>query len=87
VVGREASGIAAGAASLGDRVTLVPDREAAVAVLLKELRPGDAVLVKASRGVALEWVVERIATMGVSPEGSSTDTGTGGRSAAGEEVR
>jgi UDP-N-acetylmuramoyl-tripeptide--D-alanyl-D-alanine ligase len=87
VVGREASGIAAGAASLGDRVTLVPDREAAVAVLLKELRPGDAVLVKASRGVALEWVVERIEKMGVSQKGSSTETGTGGRSAPGEEVR
>lgn len=69
VVGREASGIAAGAAKLGDRVTVVPDREAALAALRRELRPGDAVLVKASRSVALEWLVERIEKMEVSLSG------------------
>jgi UDP-N-acetylmuramoyl-tripeptide--D-alanyl-D-alanine ligase len=57
VIGHGAAGIAAGAAGLGDRVVLVPDREAALAVLEKRLRAGDAVLVKASRGAALESVV------------------------------
>jgi UDP-N-acetylmuramoyl-tripeptide--D-alanyl-D-alanine ligase len=73
VVGSEASGIATGAAKLGYRVTLVPDRESALAVLREELRPGDAVLVKASRGVALEWVVERIEEMQLGGAGSASD--------------
>ena len=58
VVGEQAAGIAAGAASLGEAVVAVPDREAALAVLRRKLRPGDAVLVKASRGAELEWLVE-----------------------------
>jgi len=32
-------------------------------VLRDTLRPGDAILVKASRGIALEWVVERLEEM------------------------
>lgn len=63
VVGAEAAGIVRGAAALGDRVRLVPDREAAVEALRASLEPGDTVLVKASRGVALEWVVERLEAM------------------------
>ncbi len=66
VVGPGASAIASGAAGMGDRVTLVADRESALAVLREQLRPGDAVLVKASRGVALEWIVERIEKMDIS---------------------
>ncbi len=57
VVGPGAAGMAAGAATLGDGVVLVPDRRAALAVLRQRLRPGDTVLVKASRGAALEWIV------------------------------
>lgn len=60
IVGAEAGGIAAGAAALGDRVELVPDREAAISVLRQRLRQGDAVLVKASRGAALESIVETL---------------------------
>jgi UDP-N-acetylmuramoyl-tripeptide--D-alanyl-D-alanine ligase len=87
VVGSEASGIAAGAAGLGDRVSLVPDREAALAVLRRELRPGDAVLFKASRGVALEWLVERVETMAAGPAGSAAETGAHARAGSGQEVR
>jgi UDP-N-acetylmuramoyl-tripeptide--D-alanyl-D-alanine ligase len=60
VVGDRATGIATGAASLGEAVLAVPDREAALAVLRDRLRPGDAVLVKASRAAELEWLVESL---------------------------
>jgi UDP-N-acetylmuramoyl-tripeptide--D-alanyl-D-alanine ligase len=61
VVGRAAAPIAEGARAAGldpDRVHLVPDTEAAVDLLAPRLRDGDVVLVKASRGAALERVVE-----------------------------
>jgi UDP-N-acetylmuramoyl-tripeptide--D-alanyl-D-alanine ligase len=61
VVGSGAAGIADGAAALGDAVVSVADREAALAELRRLLRPGDSVLVKASRGAALEWIVESLA--------------------------
>jgi UDP-N-acetylmuramoyl-tripeptide--D-alanyl-D-alanine ligase len=85
VVGPGAAGIAAGAARLGDSVVLVPDREAALAVLRERLRPGDAVLVKASRGAALEWVVGFLeASFG----GWNRDAeALGGAHPTGEEVR
>jgi UDP-N-acetylmuramoyl-tripeptide--D-alanyl-D-alanine ligase len=57
VVGDAASGIATGAAPLGRAVRAVPDREAALAALREELRPGDAILVKASRGAELDLIV------------------------------
>jgi UDP-N-acetylmuramoyl-tripeptide--D-alanyl-D-alanine ligase len=38
----------------------VPDADAAIALLRAELRPGDVVLVKASRGIGLEWVAESL---------------------------
>jgi UDP-N-acetylmuramoyl-tripeptide--D-alanyl-D-alanine ligase len=60
-VGEGAAGIAAGAASLGEAVVAVPDRDAALAALREMLRPGDAVLVKASRGAELELIVESLA--------------------------
>jgi UDP-N-acetylmuramoyl-tripeptide--D-alanyl-D-alanine ligase len=85
VVGHGAAGIAAGAATLGEGVVLVADREAALAVLRHRLRPGDAVLVKASRAAALEWVVDSLATSFASWIG---DTGAqGGAHPTGEEVR
>ena len=63
VVGAAAAGIAAGAAAAGlepRRVHVVPDRDEAVALLKTLLRPGDAILVKASRGAALETVVDAL---------------------------
>ncbi len=88
VVGSEASSIASGAAAMGDRVSLVPDRESALDLLRQMLRPGDAVLVKASRGVALEWIVERIEKMELGREGFGAGWRAAGSSPGhGEEVR
>ena len=57
-------GLAGGAAErmVADpaRAVGVADREAALALLLDELRPGDVVLVKASRGVALDVLVDEL---------------------------
>jgi UDP-N-acetylmuramoyl-tripeptide--D-alanyl-D-alanine ligase len=64
VVGAAAAGIATAATEAGlaaDRVHLVADREAALEQLRSILRPGDAVLVKASRGAALEMIVDGLA--------------------------
>ena len=47
--------LAAGAAD-GEESLLVPDVAAAVALLEAQLRPGDVVLVKASRGAGLDRV-------------------------------
>ncbi|HEX2755954.1 MAG TPA: Mur ligase family protein, partial [Candidatus Limnocylindrales bacterium] len=61
VVGKGAGGIARGAHAAGlegDAMARVVDREAARAQLLAELRPGDVVLVKASRGIALDLLVD-----------------------------
>ena len=63
VVGVGATAIAAGARSAGladGAVTLVADRAAARDRLLAELRPGDVVLVKASRGIALDLLVDEL---------------------------
>jgi UDP-N-acetylmuramoyl-tripeptide--D-alanyl-D-alanine ligase len=63
VVGEGARGLADGAMAAGlddTRVDVVPDRDAALALLLVELREGDTVLVKASRGAALDLLVERL---------------------------
>ncbi len=60
VVGAAAGGIAAGAAAAGldeARIHTVAGRDEALAVLRAVLQPGDAVLVKASRGAALESIV------------------------------
>jgi len=61
--GGGASGIVAGAVAAGmspDRVVPVADRDEALAVLLERLADGDAVLVKASRGVALDVLVDAL---------------------------
>lgn len=63
VVGPGAAGIVLGARAAGmgaARATSVPDRMAALALLVAELRDGDAVLVKASRGVALDVLVDAL---------------------------
>ncbi len=59
VVGEQAGGIHAGAVlegSWGSESLHVPDVEAALDLLRRELRPGDVVLVKASRSAGLERV-------------------------------
>ena len=59
VVGPQAGGIHAGAVlegSWGDESVHVPDVEAAVELLRREVVPGDVVLVKASRSAGLERV-------------------------------
>jgi UDP-N-acetylmuramoyl-tripeptide--D-alanyl-D-alanine ligase len=63
VVGDGAAATADGARAAGlssDAVSLVADRAAARDLLLAELRPGDVVLVKASRGIALDLLVEAL---------------------------
>ncbi len=61
VIGEHAADLAAGAAAAGLRATVVGDREAAFAAASAWLRPPDVVLVKASRGLALESVAEQLA--------------------------
>ena len=59
-VGEAARAIHLGAShegSWGDESTWVPDTDAAIALLREQVRPGDVVLVKASRGAELERVV------------------------------
>ena len=64
VVGDGASAIADGALAAGmppSSVVRVPDREAARQHLIGTLEPGDLVLVKASRGIALDLLVDELA--------------------------
>ncbi len=59
VVGANAKGIHAGASlegSWGNEAAFADDADAALAVLRAELKPGDVVLVKASRAVGLERI-------------------------------
>ncbi|MDQ6794599.1 MAG: UDP-N-acetylmuramoyl-tripeptide--D-alanyl-D-alanine ligase [Chloroflexota bacterium] len=67
VVGDGAAGIADGARLAGlaaDRIVRVPDRDAALDQLRDRLRDGDVVLVKASRGVGLDVLVDRLRAAG-----------------------
>ena len=62
-VGEGARPVHLGAAhegSWGNESTWVPDADAAIALLRDEVRPGDVVLVKASRSVGLEKVAEAL---------------------------
>jgi UDP-N-acetylmuramoyl-tripeptide--D-alanyl-D-alanine ligase len=71
VVGDGASGIAEGAVERGMDATsvhLVHDREAALSALLGQLRDGDTVLVKASRGAALDLLVDELVRIAASDE-------------------
>ena len=59
--GGPAHGIVEGAAAIGEAdVIAVTDRDAALEVLTQRLRPGDVVLVKASRGVELDRLVDAL---------------------------
>jgi UDP-N-acetylmuramoyl-tripeptide--D-alanyl-D-alanine ligase len=63
VVGDGARGIAQGAVDAGlapERVLSAPDAEGAVDPLVALLTPGDVVLVKASRGIGLDRVVDAL---------------------------
>lgn len=63
VGGREASWLQLGAyneGSWGEESVLVSDAQAAVDLLRSELRPGDVVLVKASRSIGLERVAQAL---------------------------
>jgi UDP-N-acetylmuramoyl-tripeptide--D-alanyl-D-alanine ligase len=92
-VGEQARPIQHGAAlegSWGGESSWVPDVDAAISLLRAELRPGDVVLVKASRAASLERVALAIADdtvsgfgdgpVGSGTTGSRTETssGTGG---------
>lgn len=60
-VGEQAGGIHAGAVlegSWGQESVHVPDAEAALALLCEQVRPGDVVLVKASRSAGLERIAQ-----------------------------
>jgi UDP-N-acetylmuramoyl-tripeptide--D-alanyl-D-alanine ligase len=76
-VGSGAAPIADGAAGAGmsrDAIVRVDDRSTAAAELVATLRDGDVVLVKASRGVALDLLVdELVASLA---EASATPDGT-----------
>jgi len=64
VGGAGAAGIGRGARDAGlaaAAIAEVPDRPAGLAVLVAELRGGDVVLVKASRGVELDLLVDDLA--------------------------
>lgn len=73
VVGEGARGIAEGAREAGldpARIRVVADRDAAHDALSDSLEPGDVVLVKASRGIELDLLVDRlVAERGGAPAG------------------
>ncbi|MFF7329227.1 UDP-N-acetylmuramoyl-tripeptide--D-alanyl-D-alanine ligase [Streptomyces sp. NPDC090306] len=74
VGGREASWLQLGAyneGSWGEESVHVSDAQAAVDLLRSELRPGDVVLVKASRSVGLESVAQAILETGAEGEVSA----------------
>jgi UDP-N-acetylmuramoyl-tripeptide--D-alanyl-D-alanine ligase len=73
VVGADAAGVAEGALAGGlaaDRIDRVADRDEALTVLLARLRDGDTVLVKASRGAALDLLVDQL-VLAARPGGAS----------------
>jgi UDP-N-acetylmuramoyl-tripeptide--D-alanyl-D-alanine ligase len=74
VVGSGATPIADAALEAGlpaSTIDIVVDRDEALALLLGELRAGDTVLVKASRGAALDVLVDRLVLAGTSGEASA----------------
>ena len=76
VVGDGAKGIADGARSAGldrSRIVTVPDPPAALDALRARLAPGDAVLVKASRGVALDELVDALVAERSEPRARDAD--------------
>ncbi|MCX2967611.1 MULTISPECIES: UDP-N-acetylmuramoyl-tripeptide--D-alanyl-D-alanine ligase [Streptomyces] len=75
VGGREAAWLDMGAkneGSWGEESVHVSDARAAIDLLRSELRPGDVVLVKASRSVGLEQVAQALLTGGTEGEGAAS---------------
>ncbi|GAA5058823.1 UDP-N-acetylmuramoyl-tripeptide--D-alanyl-D-alanine ligase [Nocardia callitridis] len=73
--------------SWGEESTLVPDIDAAIALLDAELAPGDVVLVKASKSVGLWVVAEHLIgrrSAGGGEQGADARTSAAGENAAGE---
>ncbi|KRV50131.1 UDP-N-acetylmuramoyl-tripeptide--D-alanyl-D-alanine ligase [Wenjunlia vitaminophila] len=84
VGGREAAWLDMGAkneGSWGEESVLVSDADAAIDLLRTQVRPGDVVLVKASRAVGLE----RVATALAAEAGPPPDGGGGARVAGSED--
>jgi UDP-N-acetylmuramoyl-tripeptide--D-alanyl-D-alanine ligase len=69
-------------------VTWVPDRDAALAVLARQVRPGDVVLVKASRSIGLDVLAGRLLDpdhgTGAPVPAGTTDSGDDGPGNSGE---
>ena len=63
VLGRELAEGARQAGMTSDRIAELPDAQAAAAALSRMVRQGDVVLVKASRGMRMEQVVEAVTGM------------------------
>ncbi|MDG3011993.1 UDP-N-acetylmuramoyl-tripeptide--D-alanyl-D-alanine ligase [Rhodococcus sp. D2-41] len=63
--------------SWGDEATLVPDADAAVALLADEVAPSDLVLVKASQAVGLWKVAEALLDQGPADQDHSSSTDRG----------
>lgn len=59
-VGENAASIASAAREAGQRNVIHAEREEAASILRNELKPGDTLLVKASRGMALEKIIAKI---------------------------
>ncbi|WP_037362779.1 UDP-N-acetylmuramoyl-tripeptide--D-alanyl-D-alanine ligase [Amycolatopsis orientalis] len=81
VVGQDAAAMHQGAlqeGSWGEESVLVPDVEAAVAVLHDQLRPGDVVLVKASKAAGLWRVAEALLADPGNSSSSNSERSNGG---------
>jgi UDP-N-acetylmuramoyl-tripeptide--D-alanyl-D-alanine ligase len=67
LIGGEAETVAAGARAAGmpaSAIAITANRDELVQTVLAEVRPGDGLLVKASRAIALEAVVEAVLRRG-----------------------
>lgn len=71
----------------GGSAVLLPDADAAVEVLRTELRPGDVVLVKASRSVGLERVAAALLEAAPDDVVAATATDSGADAGDQDEVR
>lgn len=74
--------------SWGEESVLVSDTDTAIDLLRTQVRPGDVVLVKASRAMGLERVAAALAAESGAAEGKSAESGSAqGTTAEGEVAR